>query len=358
MYNDNDLEQAVAAGVLPRDATDAFRHYIAEERHFPRVDEEHYKILDGSSDAFVAFGSVLLMLGLGYIGYTLNHVAAGLAVSVAAWGLAEFFVRVRKLALTGILLSFAFFGGVLATLGLGLYATSPDWGAKGYGGAGAVIFVLGAGAMWLFWKRFAPPIAVSFAALSVALAVMALVVALLGGDNVFALGHLAYPVALVCGLGVFAYAMWWDLSDPNRVTERHEVAFWIHGVAGGLIAQSIFYLIGTTGTFMMFVSTGQVVTLALVFVLFAVVALVIDRRALLFSSAVPLVFALMSTLAQAGAYQTALGWAALFVGIVLLALSAGWHTMRAAIMPMLGEIADRLPPAGPAIERPYEDIPE
>jgi hypothetical protein len=344
MYSDNDLEEAVAAGVIPRDTVDAFRLRIADERHLPRIDEEHYRFLDGNNDGFVAFGSILLMAGLGSLGYLANHVMAGLAVAASAWALAEYFVAIRRLTLTGILLSFAFFGGVVATLALALYATEPDWGPKGFAAAGALIFAVAAGASWLFWKRFTTPVTVSFVALSAALVVIALVVALVGDGNYFSLARIAYPVALACGLGVFAYAMWWDLSDRHRVTQRHEVAFWVHGVAGTLIAQAVFYLVGATGGMFMPVSSGQVIVVILVFAVFALVALAIDRRALLFSSSTPLLYALMGMFMQAGAYQSAMGWAALIVGAALLSLSAFWRPARAKLVPLLGSLSNRLPP--------------
>lgn len=152
------------------------------------------------------------------------------------------------------------------------------------------------------------------------------------------------PVALFCGIGVFAYAMHWDLSDRERVTDRHEVAFWIHGTAATLIAQSLFSVIGIASPTFYFITTGQLLTAIIAYLLFAIIALVVDRRALLFAGLAVLVFTLSAMFVQSGAYSAALGLAAIVAGGGLLLLSAFWHDARAAIMPMLGGLADRLPP--------------
>ena len=51
-------------------------------------------------------------------------------------------------------------------------------------------------------------------------------------------------IVFVLGLGVFAFAMWWDMSDRERRTRRSDVAFWLHLAAAPLIAHPIFHMLG------------------------------------------------------------------------------------------------------------------
>lgn len=353
MYSDNDLTEAVAAGVIPADAAEAFRARVAAARHLPRVDQEHYRILDGGNDGFVTVAALLLIAGLGYLGWTVQHILSGAVVAASAWGLAEQFVRVRRHTLTGIALSLAFAGGVAATLILALVAAAPGWSANAYAVVGAGIAALTGAATWQFWRRFDVPFAMSLVALAGVGVVMALAIAVLAGPNIPGVGNILYPIALACGVGVFAFAMRWDMSDPDRVTHRHEVGFWVHGVAGSLIAQSIFYLIAGGGMSPMafgFVSIGQVITIFVLVGLFTFVGLAVDRRALVYSSIGAFLYAIVGLLVGAGANQSAFGLAGAIVGAALLALSAYWHQARRAIFPLLGGLADRLPPLETAEE--------
>ena len=51
--------------------------------------------------------------------------------------------------------------------------------------------------------------------------------------------QVALWLMFVAGLGVFAFAMRWDLQDPERITRRSDVAFWLHLAAAPLIARII-----------------------------------------------------------------------------------------------------------------------
>ena len=69
--------------------------------------------------------------------------------------------------------------------------------------------------------------------------------------------------ALLLGIGVFLFAMWWDASDPVRQTRRSDVAFWLHLLAAPLIVHPIFSLLGLTDGS---ASTGEAVIVLLVYV--------------------------------------------------------------------------------------------
>ena len=191
-------------------------------------------------------------------------------------------------------------------------------------------------AAFVHWRRFMVPITVAAGAAAVVAIVVALALAAAPG-----LSAIAWPVLLVCGLGVFAVAMWWDMSDPERRTRRSDVAFWLHLVAAPMIAHPVFHLLGVfDGT----IGVGTAFVVIALYLVFGFVALAIDRRALLVSGLAYVVYAMASLIRTAGAVE--LGWAftALVIGAALLTLSAFWHPMRVRVVRLLGGLADRLPP--------------
>jgi hypothetical protein len=350
MYSDSDLEAAVAAGALTPEAAAALRNYVAGRSASPAVDEEHFRLITGFNDIFVAVAAAILLFALGYIGWTIGpriewngpSPTSGLLVAGAAWGLAEFFTRKRRMALPSILLLLAFVGGVAATtgfalvlaVGAGVVEHSKLDGGLIAAAAGAV----GAGAAWLHWRRFRVPITVAAGAASVAGLVMALIASIFEvtpRDPIF-LGFL-----LLLGVGVFLFAMVWDASDPRRETRRSDVAFWLHLLAAPMMVHPIFRLLGLAD------GGGSVVGAVIVLVVYGVfglTALAIDRRALLVSALAYVLFALSRLFEQAGAVELSLALTALVIGSALLLLSAFWHSARAAVVkPLPDAVRAKLP---------------
>ena len=112
MYSESDLEAAVAAGALSAEAAASLRAYVESRDRSPAVDEEHFRLITGFNDIFVAIAAALLLAALAWIGYSIGpriegdgpSPTMGLFVAGAAWGLAEFFTRKRRMALPSILL--------------------------------------------------------------------------------------------------------------------------------------------------------------------------------------------------------------------------------------------------------------
>ncbi len=341
MYSESDLEGAVAAGAIPQSAADAFRRHIATTREAPAVDEESFRLLTGFNDIFVAIAIALLLAALGQLGHWVNNALAGAAVAVASWGLAEYFTRVRRMALPSILLTLTFCGGVAATL-IGLMADlNPDLPERIDAVIAAGIALVTAGAAWLHWKRFMVPITVAAGAVSVVAVLAALVVAVFVGDSQADAKTILYPFILICGIATFVLAMWWDGSDLQRQTRRSDVAFWLHLAAAPMIAHPIFHMLGVfEGT----IGVAQAIIVMVLYVAFALIALAIDRRALLVSSLAYVLYALSALFQQAGAVELSMAFTALVIGSALLSLSAFWHPMRRSVVAMTGALASRLPP--------------
>jgi hypothetical protein len=351
MYSDSDLEAAVAAGALSPDAAAALRNYVEANRATPAVDEEHFRLITGFNDIFVSIAAVILLFALAWIGSTIGpridgegpSPIGGLLVAGAAWGLAEFFTRRRRMALPSIILLLAFVGGVAATVGISLVlAIGPD-NLNGnetlVGTLAAAAALSGAIAAWLHWRRFRVPITVAAGAASVVALIASLISVGIGDapnkDDIM-LGFM-----LLFGVGVFLFAMWWDSSDPRRETRRSDVAFWLHLLAAPMMVHPIFKLLGLADGGG---SVGGALIVVLVYVLFGLTALAIDRRALLVSALAYVLWALSRLFEQAGADELNLAMTALVIGSALLLLSAFWHTARRAVVkPLPAGLRARLP---------------
>lgn len=341
MYSESDLNAAVEAGVLPRATADAFRNHIAASRSTPAVDEEHFKLLTGFNDIFVAVALALVLFAIAQVGGSITEALAGAGVAGASWFLAEYFTRKRRMALPSILLLLGFVGGVAGTLVGAIVAINPDLPERVDAIIVAGIALVTAGAAWLHWKRFMVPITVAAGA-------AALVGVLIGLVN-FAVPGLEsgnWPIVLLGGLGVFALAMRWDLSDRERRTRRSDVAFWLHLAAAPLIAHPIFQMLGV---FDAQIGGGVAVLVLALYIFFAFVALAIDRRALLVSSLAYVLYALYALFQQAGALELGAAFTGLVIGSALLMLSALWQTIRRAVVGMLGNMGTRLPPVAQAV---------
>jgi hypothetical protein len=151
---------------------------------------------------------------------------------------------------------------------------------------------------------------------------------------------------LAGGLAVFGYAMRWDMSDPRRETRRADVAFWLHLVAAPMIAHPVFQLLGV---FEDQLALGTAVVVLLLYLVFALVALAIDRRALLVSSLVYVLYAMSALIRTTGAVELSAALTALVIGAALLSLSAFWQGIRARLVLRLGALGRRLPPIAAAI---------
>ena len=336
MYSESDLEGAVAAGVIPQSAADAFRQHIAAMRVAPAVDEESFRLLTGFNDIFVAIAIALLLTSIGWLGGWVKTGLGGLGVAVAAWALAEYFTRVRRMALPSIVLLLAFAGGVAATMIGTLVDINPDWSDQTNALIATGIALVTGGATWLHWKRFMVPITVAVGAASGVAALVALYVAVthVNEDGIF-------PLVLVGGIGTFALAMWWDGSDLTRTTRRSDVAFWLHLAAAPMIAHSVFHMLGV---FQGQIGVAQALIVMALYLVFAFIALAIDRRALLVSSLAYVLYALSMLFQQAGAVELSMAFTAFVIGSALLTLSAFWHPMRRAVIGTLGNLGNRLPP--------------
>jgi LPXTG-motif cell wall-anchored protein len=332
MYSESDLQDAVAAGILTPQSVQALRDHVATLRASPVVDEEQFRLLTGFNDIFVSIASLILLVAVAWLGNSLHfgtdiHApspASGLLVAAASWALAEYFTRQRHMALPSILLLLGFVGGV----GLGLMALVllilPNAGEQVIALAASGVALITTFAAWLHWRRFMVPITVAAGATSAAGIVLGLLLWAVPAakDSLFWL-------LLFAGLAIFAFAMHWDMSDRARQTRRSDVAFWLHLAAAPMIAHSMFQILGV---FNGQIGIGKACTVIALYIAFGLVALAVDRRALLVSSLAYVLFALYALFQQVGAVELSAAFTALVIGSALLLLSALWHSARTLVV--------------------------
>jgi MFS family permease len=351
MYSESDLEAAVAAGALSPDAAASLRNYVAAGRATPVVDEEHFRLLTGFNDIFVSVAAAILLAALAMIGHwsglNIDHDGpsplSGLLVAIAAWGLAEFFTRKRRMALPSILLLLAFVAAVFAT---SLFSMVLAVGVEPFEDNEVLISSIIAGsaalsvaAAWFHWRRFRVPITVAAGALALSAGIFGIIGMTIAESPNFEDIMMGFGLAL--GIGVFLFAMWWDSSDPRRETRRSDVAFWLHLLAAPLIVHPVFHLLGLTDGD---ATVIEALVVLLLYVGLGVTALAIDRRALLVSALAYVLFALSSLFETVGAVELNLALTAFVIGSGLLVLSAFWHQARRAVVkPLPSGLQARLP---------------
>jgi hypothetical protein len=347
MYSENDLRDAVAAGAINAEAAQALRDHVAGGRATPMTDEETFRLVNSFNDIFVTIAAVLLLVAMAGLGGAVAPGAAGLLVTAAAWGMAEYFTGQRRMALPSIVLLLAFVGGLVAAPIEIISDVGEPENDRAAVALIAAISLVAAGGAWLHWRRFKVPITVAAGAAALAATLITLIMAAIGPDTLGDPNDLLLPLVFVAGLGVFAYAMRWDMTDRARETRRSDVAFWLHLLAAPMIAHPLFNWIGVVDG--NDIGAGAAAAVLVIYVAMALVALTVDRRALLVSALAYVLIALTWLFDRFGAVELNVALTALVIGSALLTLSAFWTPIRAALVTQLpGTLQTRLPLAGVA----------
>jgi hypothetical protein len=376
MLRQEDLDAAVAADIVTRAQADALRD-LAAKREASRTaqlgHEERFRFMRGFNDFFFATGVV--MLGAGMMYFAGPGSGGNLAAALVVWMLAELLVRGMRLVLPGLLLACFFvvlvYRAIPVDLIIGIMPDKywissalmtgprPDpvtWVDMFIGGGTAsfrvppviiaVKALVAGGAAALFYARFRLP----FALLPIAASLVVAIAAATRGIGGPAVQSLAL---LLCGFGVFAAAMSYDISDRERATRRADCAFWLHLLAAPLIVHSLVSMIVPSISALTMTAAVAFMIVAVAAVL-ALVAVLIDRRALLVSTfsylGLVIAYAIRTAEASAPADPSAIFFSTLAVlGILVLALGVGWQPLRRGLLTLLPTAAvDRLPPAAQA----------
>jgi hypothetical protein len=343
MLTETDLQRAVAAGVLDAKTAGALIDFARKpapgmaaaagetaDAYIAATDDERFRFLNGFNDVFLTIGVVLigLALPLGSLLFLAPFVL---------WGLSEVLVRRMRAVLPGIALAILFTQSA-ALLMLTLFAavTGMEDTATSYGGLGtplsktnvaAIVYAaFGLVASGLFYARFRLPFALALIAVY---AVFALVYSV---SRVFGIPMSGTLTVLVfaCGLVTFGLAMAFDLKDRLRQTRLSDCAFWLHLVAAPMIVHPV--VSGFSG-----LGGDPAASAALVIattLILGLVALAIDRRAVLVSSLAYFGTAIYRLIGEQAAVES---WAVTLaaVGAFVLVLGIFWHPLRSRLVAAL-----------------------
>ena len=331
MYSDEELYSAVDEGIFTKEDVDAFRLFVAKEAKTNSVDEENFRLVSGFNDIFVSIAALVLLISSGWIAAQLAPVFGFLVAAIISWFLSEFFVLRKKLALPAIILlvSFVINSAMFAGLSLGAYGV-PDGFEK------SVSFGVGALSAWLHWLRFKVPVTVAAGMGSLAACVLVFV------ELTDAINHFLNLIMLVFGLLTFMLAMKWDCQDPERKTRKSDVAFWLHLLSAPLVVHPTFAVFG------LFDNNATMLGIALIiftYILLATLSMAIDRRAMMVSSLVYVLFAFKEIFSSLGMISSGLAISGVLIGSILLLLSTHWQKSRVKLLDCLPEsVTTRLPP--------------
>ena len=362
------LDRAVAQEVVTAEQALQLRAIEAALESDARepTDDENLRFLTGFADIFVTIGLVLFLGALAFLmnagtGSTLMY--AGLAA--CSWVLAEFFTFKRRMALPSIVLLVVFVGAIFV-LAAQIAATLlpptaslfhdpifkgwlftpnphgppppqselrwPDWLPL------CVAGIVAAAMAAIHYVRFRVPITIAAGAAPLCVLVVALVAGLMpsAGETPLNLTLLAL------GLAVFALAMRFDMSDPERRTRATDIAFWLHLLAAPLIVHPLIrgFLHGMDAR----LTPGAAAGILWVFLALGAVAVIIDRRAILVSALVYAGIAYGSLVRALGVESYTVPIVLLSLGGFILLLSAGWQPLRRVLLRRLPpRLAGRLP---------------
>jgi len=284
MIERDDLKAAVGAGILT-EAQAASLAGLADSRRGARSDlapgDEPFELFRGFNEIFIVVGMVILAIGWAAMGaffieggnYFSRTVIYAVAGAVMVWLLSEYFIRRRRMVAPAIALSILW--AINASIGFSAEFSQPFMVAQQDFSSLPLPLALTTLALFVHWMRFRVPFAMALIALGT-FAVALVWASTTGGspqsfDDLFLLsagGPFAW-ITLLIGLGVFAVAMVFDMSDPHRVTRRAANGFWLHVVAAPALVNTIALTLLDSDSF---------APLAAVLALFALIAVIIDRR--------------------------------------------------------------------------------
>jgi hypothetical protein len=337
LYSENQIESAVAAGAISAEAAAALRAHVESLHAAPIADEENFRLISGFNDIFVAIAGILVLVGGAWIGGSVNTALGAAAVAALAWGMAEYFTRQRRMALPSILFLIAFVGGIfamVANLGVDRSTFEPNSSSESL--FLALAAAMAAGGAFLHWRRFQVPITVAAGATALGAIVIFLIMAIIPKAEFFIIW-----IFFLLGLALFAFAMRWDIQDPERKTRKSDVAFWLHLAAAPMIVHPVFVSLGVSGDEPSILAAFAVLA---VYVVIAAIALIVDRRALMVSALSYVLFAVFALLQQFGMVDLNVAIAILAIGSGLLLLSAFWNKMRGLLLPLVpGQWRGKLP---------------
>jgi hypothetical protein len=319
------LQKAADRDIIKSSQIEPLMRFMQEQETATDSDsrEEPLKFIRSFGDVFITLGVVLLVIAINMTsltGYYYFIPAAGFIL------VAEWLVRVRRLALPGI--------AILISI---LYFVNK---AIEFDHQNATIFGLGILSLTslLFYLRYKMP----FSLLPLAAGLVAIGIIQIGVDVI-------RQPAIFCvfGLLVFVVAMWFDIRDTARVSHLSDSAFWLHLLASPLIVHGAMVSLLFSDQAWIQALQKEVIIVAF-FSGILLLALLLDRRAMLISTQLYMIYALTQILqGQLDSTQNILIYILMALGLFIIFFGTYWYKTRHLIFGFL---------SGSAISRYIPDL--
>ncbi len=335
----------------------------------PSSGEEELRFIRNFHDIFLSIGLSLFAAGLGIFSFLMATKLVGFdfdgdlegnarqAIAIVGvvslvnaaimWGVGEIFARSRRLFLPAIVILLSFVSFVTAGVVL-LYLSqfgndldNFDTALNSLTTIPLVAMVTLTFATLAYYARMKLPFAMGAGGVGLTGVVVSTVLFL----NPDLVTNHYWTWLFLSGVFLFFLGIYFDSRDPARRTRLSDNGFWLHFFA----APMIFYAIlgGVIGGFSNTGTLPALITLVTV-VIFAMISLIINRRALLVSgllSAAGAIGYLVSSVGMDGLWTA--GLTLLLLGAAMVLLGGGWKTVRRLLIspfPKSGWIARIVPP--------------
>lgn len=306
MISKSTLEKAAEKNIIEPDQVDPLYAFITAETDEKEEDgrDEPLKFIRSFGDIFISLGIVLLLVAVNMTQVT------GLYYLLPAAGfviLAEWLVRVRRLVLPGmvILLSILYFVNKAI-----LFDQES---------AGLFEFGLLAITSLLFYLRYKMP----FSLLPLAASIVAMITGQLGVDV------LKQPIVFAgLGLLVFCVAMWFDSRDIKRLSHLSDSAFWLHLLAAPLIVHGVMVNMLVSDQ-LVFGFINKEVLIIVFFISFFMLALLVDRRAMLVSTQLYVIYSMTNIIQNTNIdSENMLIYIIIFLALFVIFFGTYWYKVR------------------------------
>lgn len=314
------------------------------------AEEEPVRLVSGFNDIFVVIGTMPVSFGAWILAgvwlfqtgifvrgelaadWLTRTLAALMVPGLVTWAVAEFFVRIRRMAFPAIVLAGQFaivaflVGGLLGYLAINPEGRDLSGFRDGIDPLGVIIACLVSALLnVLFAWRHRVPYALAMAAAS--MLPLFFIDFLASTDPASTLPEPTETGIrirlLVAGGCAAAIGVWLDLSDRERRTQSSDTAFWLHMLASLLLVPNLFH----------FAAAGEMALLGavVIFLGLAIFALAVNRRAGLIVGLPFLVWHLGDVFDGFGSSSIAV---LAFSGLVLWA-AVKWQDLRTALIAWL-----------------------
>ena len=326
MYTNEDLNKAIEKEIFTTKAVDEFRQMVSKDKISPSVDEENFRLISGFNDIFVVIASLLMIVSVSWVVRDASEILASMTIALLSWGLAEFFVRKRKMSFPAIVLLMTFVSSLFFGF-MDLFNNYSQINSNGSIALSAGITII---FTYLHWRRFGVPITVASGMIVAIAFVISTIISISPPLEDF-----IFFFILLAGIITFVIALRWDMKDTKRVTQNSDVAFWLHLISSPLIVHSIFSLLGVFDD-----SDNGIITMISIIILYIIlssISLIIDRRAFMVSSLAYVVYALNSLFNRYGIEDNSFAIVGVIIGFSLLLLSAYWSKVRKVLLGLMPE---------------------